>query len=136
MSAPKQVYEIGTSVTYEKTFNAQDVEIFAQISGDCNPVHLDEEFAADTRFKARVVHGMLVGSLFSTIFGTIFPGKGAIYLGQNLKFTAPIYLGEQLTARVTLVALRDDKPIGTFETICTKQDGTVALSGEATLLLP
>lgn len=131
-----QSYKIGSSVTYEKIFNAQDVEIFAELSGDKNPVHLDEKYASGTRFKNRIVHGLLVSSLFSTIFGTIYPGEGTIYLGQTLKFLMPVYLGEKITARVTLSALRNDKPIGTFETTCSNEKGEIVVSGEATLLMP
>ena len=136
MSDRKSKYKLGTSVTLEKTFNAQDVEIFAELTGDKNPVHLDEQYAAGTRFGKRIVHGMLISSLFSTVFGTIFPGEGSIYMGQSLKFLKPVYLGEKITAKVTLTAIRDDKPIGSFETICLDEAGDVVVTGEATLLLP
>ncbi|MFH1852805.1 MAG: MaoC family dehydratase [Candidatus Neomarinimicrobiota bacterium] len=131
-----KTYTIGDSATIEHVFQSQDVEVFAQLSGDNNPIHLDSDYAATTRFKSRIVHGMLVGSLFSTIFGTVFPGEGAVYLGQSLKFTAPVFLGEKITATVTLISLREDKPIGTFETICRNESGTPVIKGEATLLLP
>ncbi len=129
-------YEIGASVSIEHTFHAQDVEVFAQLSSDNNPVHLDEEYAAGTRFGKRIVHGMLVASRFSTIFGTIFPGEGAIYLGQNLRFTAPVYLGDTITYTVEITAIRDDKPIATFATEAVNSSGEIVINGEATILLP
>ncbi|MCA9522995.1 MAG: MaoC family dehydratase, partial [Myxococcales bacterium] len=100
------------------------------------PVHLNEAYAATTRFGKRIAHGMLVGSLFSTLFGTRLPGHGSIYLGQSLRFKRPVYLGDTITARVELSALREDKPIGTFRCVATNQDGEIVIDGEATLLVP
>ncbi|MFL0797536.1 MAG: MaoC family dehydratase [Cellvibrionaceae bacterium] len=120
----------------KKTFSQRDVELFANLSGDVNPVHLDEDIATESIFKARVVHGMLVASLFSTIIGTQMPGPGAIYLGQNLKFKAPVFLGEEVEAILEVVSIRKDKPIATLKAVCRKQDGTVVIEGEAVVLLP
>lgn len=131
-----QTYHVGQHAEVTRTFSAADVAAFAAISGDDNPVHLDADYAAATRFGQRIVHGILVTSLFSRIFGAVLPGHGAIYLAQSVMFKAPVHLDETVTARVELVTLREDKPIGTFATTVTKADGTVAVSGEATLLLP
>ncbi len=129
-------YPIGATAEFIKTFTENDVKLYAGLSGDNNPVHLDEEYASGTQFQKRIVHGMLVASMFSTIFGTDFPGEGAIYLGQTLKFKAPVYLGETITAQVTVSSVRDDKPIGTFKTVAVNEKGQAVIEGEATLLLP
>jgi 3-hydroxybutyryl-CoA dehydratase len=132
----KPIFEVGQSASLTRTFTQADVEAFAALTGDVNPVHLDEAHAAESRFGRRICHGMLVGSLFTTLFGTQLPGPGALYLGQNLRFKAPVYPGDELTATVTLTQLREDKPIGTFETVCVNQDGAVVIVGDATLFLP
>jgi acyl dehydratase len=119
-----------------RVFTQADVEAFAALTGDANPVHLDAEYAAGTRFGQRIAHGMLAASLFSTIFGTIEPGPGALYLGQDLKFKAPVVPGDQITATVTLENLREDKPIATYSTIATNQRGETVIAGQAVLFLP
>ncbi len=129
-------YQVGQSTQINHTFTSQEVEVFAELSGDKNPVHLDMEYATGTRFGQRIVHGMLVAGRFSTIFGTLFPGEGAIYLGQNLRFTQPVYLNDAVTYNVTITAIRDDKPIVTFSTVATNSNGEVVITGEATILLP
>ncbi len=125
---------IGDSASLTKTFTDEDVRAFARISGDNNPVHLDEEYAAKTMFKKRIAHGMLTAGLISAILGTQLPGEGSIYLGQTLNFKAPVYLDDTITATVTVVKLHERKPIATLETVCTNQDGVVVLDGEATVL--
>ncbi len=124
------------TATLVRTFTQDDVEAFAKVTGDSNPVHLDAEYAAGTRFGQRIAHGMLAGSLFSTIFGTVEPGPGALYLGQDLKFKAPVLPGDDITATVTLEHLREDKPIATYSTIATNQRGETVISGQAVLFLP
>jgi len=119
-----------------RTITAEDVESFARLTGDKNPVHLDKDYAATTRFGRRIAHGMLVGSLFSTLFGTETPGPGALYLGQSLRFKAPVFLGDQVTATVELTHLRTDKPVATYATVATNQDGDIVADGEATLYVP
>lgn len=125
-----------TEATLTRTFTESDVAAFAQLTGDTNPVHLNEAYASTTRFGGRIAHGMYVSSLFSAIFGTDLPGPGAIYLGQNLRFKAPVKLGDTITAKVELTKLREDKPIATFATTATNQDGEVVVEGDATLYLP
>lgn len=130
-------FVVGARASLLRTFDDAAVRQFAKLSGDHNPVHLDEAAAAaDPRFGARIVHGMLVASLFSTLLGEELPGAGTIYLGQELSFRAPVFLGEQVEASVELIEVRADKPIGKLRTLVTKADGTVCVQGQATVLLP
>jgi 3-hydroxybutyryl-CoA dehydratase len=128
--------QIGDQASRTKTFSDEDVRKFAEISGDNNPIHLDDEYAAGTRFGKRLVHGMLTSGLISAILGTQLPGPGSVYISQTLKFRAPVYISDTITTTVTVSKLRTDKPIATFETLCKNQDGTVVIEGEAVLLLP
>ncbi len=97
--------EVGQSATYRRTFSDDDVAGFAQISGDDNPLHLDEEFAAGTRFKTPIMHGMLTTSLWSTIVGTLLPGPGCAYMSQSLNFYQPVRVGEEVIATLTIKAI-------------------------------
>ncbi len=128
--------KVGDSAELTRTFGDEDVRAFARISGDNNPVHLDDEYAAGTRFGRRLVHGMLTAGLISAVLGTQLPGPGSIYLSQTLKFRAPVFIGDAVTARVTVKAVREDKPIVTFETACFNQEGVKVLEGEAVLMVP
>lgn len=128
--------KIGDSASLTKTFSDEDVRSFAEISGDKNPVHLDDEFAAQTQFKKRLVHGMLTAGLISAVLGTELPGPGSIYLSQSINFRAPVFIGDTITATVTVTKMREGKPIVTLETVCKKQDDVVVLKGEAVLLAP
>ena len=136
MSEPHPPYHVGQSAEISKTFTEKEVSTFAQLTGDTNPIHLDAHYAEQTRFGRRIAHGMLVSSLFSTLFGTVLPGEGVLYLGQTLSFRAPVYLGDTITARVEITALREDKPIGTFRCECVNQSGETVIEGEAVLKLP
>lgn len=127
---------IGDTASLSKTFTDEDVRAFAAISGDQNPVHLDEEYAAKTQFKKRIAHGMLTAGLISAILGTQLPGEGTIYLGQTINFKAPVYLDDTITATVTVVKMHERKPIVTLETVCKNQDDLVVLDGEAVVLAP
>ena len=126
--------KIGDSASLSKTFSDEDVRTFAKISGDQNPVHLDDEYAAQTPFKKRIAHGMLTAGLISAILGTELPGEGTIYLGQTINFKAPVYLDDTITATVTVVKLHERKPIATLETICKNQDDVMVLDGEAVVM--
>jgi acyl dehydratase len=128
--------EIGFQVAITRTFTAQDVLQFAQVSGDTNPLHLDAAYAASTIFKRPVVHGMLVGSLFSQILGTRYPGLGSIYLQQNLRFLKPVFVGESVQAIITLTAFDATKNRGTFTTEVLNADGLLAVIGVAEVLFP
>jgi acyl dehydratase len=123
--------EVGTAARLEKVVTAADVDAFAAISLDSNPVHLDEEYARTTRFGGRVAHGMLAASLVSAVLGTRLPGPGTVYLGQTLAFKAPVRIGDTIVASVTVKAVREDKPIVTLTTEVHNQHGELVLSGEA-----
>lgn len=123
--------KVGDKVSLSKVFTEDDVRQFAHVSEDTNPIHLDEEFAAASVFGQRIVHGMLAASLFSGLIGVKLPGEGSIYLGQNLSFKAPIPIGEEVTATVEIVKIREDKPIVTLRTDCVNSEGQVVIEGEA-----
>lgn len=127
-------FEVGDTASLEKTITDEDVRMFARATGDLNPLHLDEEYAAASRFGRRVAHGMLSAGMISAVLGTELPGPGTIYMGQSLKFLAPVYLGDTITATVKLTSYQQDKGRMTFETVCTNQDGTEVVSGEAQVL--
>jgi len=128
--------EIGATAQVSKTIGEHDVYTFAGLTGDFNPVHVDEVAAGRSRFGARVAHGMLAAGLFSAILGTKLPGPGTIYLGQELKFLAPVRFGDTVTAHVELLELRTDKPIAVFRTWAVNQKGETVIDGKATVLLP
>ncbi len=128
--------KIGDSASITKTFNEKEVLTFATISGDYNPIHVDAEFAASTRFERQIVHGMLTAGMISAVLGMQLPGPGCIYLKQELKFRAPVYFGDTVTATVTVTKIREDKPIITLNTICTNQDGVELIDGSAVLIVP
>lgn len=128
--------EIGMRASRTKTITDADVQAFAQASGDTNPIHLDDEYAAATQFGRRIAHGMLTASVISAILGNDLPGQGTIYLGQDLKFKAPVFIGDTITATVEVIKYREDRRIATFRTTCTSQDGTLVLEGEAVVIAP
>jgi len=128
--------QIGDTASLSKVFSKEDVEAFSQISGDTNPVHLDDSFAQDTIFGKRIAHGILVGGLISAVLGTKLPGPGSIFLNQTLRFQKPVFFGDTITAVVKVIDIREDKPIITLETHCLNQDQEVVIKGEALILLP
>jgi len=127
---------IGDNASRTRTVTAEDIDLFAQVSGDTNPVHLDEDYAATTQFGKRIAHGMFSVGMISAILGNDMPGNGTIYLGQDVKFKAPVYLGDTITASVECVKYREDKRIATLSTTVTNQDGTVVLEGQAVVIAP
>ena len=126
----------GDSAEITKTIEQADIQSFADLTGDHNPVHVDEEFAKTTRFGRRIAHGMLTASLISSVLANKLPGEGSIYLGQTLQFVAPVFPGDTITARVTIKDIREGKGIVKLDTICTNQRDELVLRGEATVLLP
>ncbi len=126
--------EIGTSASLSKTITSDDINKFAEVVGDHNPVHLDDEYAKTTIFKKRIAHGMICGGLISAVIGTKLPGPGTIYLNQTMKFTAPVYIGDAVTAQVTIKSIRQDKGIYTLETICHNQENKNVVEGEAVVM--
>lgn len=127
---------VGMTASRTRTVTTQDVELFAQVSGDTNPVHLDDAYAANTQFGKRIAHGLYTVSIISAILGNDLPGEGTIYLGQNTKFKAPVFIGDTITATVELISYREDKRIATFKTTATNQDGVLVVEGEAVVLAP
>lgn len=127
--------KVGDSFTKERLVTDELVRAFAEVSGDFNPIHLDEEFAKTTRFGRRIAHGMLSGAFISAVLGYEFVEKKIIYLSQSLKFTAPVFIGDTVTTTATITNIRKDKNIVTMDTICTKQDGETAVKGEAVVMI-
>ena len=127
--------KIGDTFTKTRTVTEELVRAFAEISGDFNPLHLDEAFASNTRFGQRIAHGMLSGAFISAVLGYEFHERKIVYLGQTLKFTAPVFLGDTVTTTAKVKNIREDKGIVTLETTCTKQDGTVTVTGQATVMI-
>jgi 3-hydroxybutyryl-CoA dehydratase len=125
---------VGDMAEFSKTITDEDVHAFADLTGDHNPVHLDDSYASGTRFGRRIAHGMLTASLISSVLANRLPGEGTVYLSQSLKFVAPVYLDDTVTARVTVTGIREDKPVATLETISVNQRGETLVKGEAVVL--
>jgi 3-hydroxybutyryl-CoA dehydratase len=125
----------GMTETYTRVISDNDLHLFADCTGDYNPVHFDDAYAAGTRFKGRICHGMLVASLISTALGTKMPGPGTVYVSQSLRFKAPVRPGDEVVARVTVTKLIPEKRFVEFETSCSV-GGKVVLEGDATGLIP
>lgn len=127
---------VGDSARLRKTMVEADVRLFAQLSLDTNPAHLDEEFAAESRFGRRICHGLLYGSLVSAVIGTKLPGPGSIYMNQSFKFHRPVYWGDEIEAVVTVTSAFPQRNVVVLSTECFNQDGALVLSCEATVLAP
>ena len=132
----KEQIHPGDSASFSKTITESDVVLFAGVSGDFNPAHVDEESAKNGVFGQRVAHGMLSASFISAVLGTRFPGPGTIYLSQQLKFVKPVFIGDTITATVTAVEQISEKNRLKLHTIVTKQDSTVVIDGEAIVIPP
>lgn len=126
---------VGMEASHAKRISAHDIQVFADLSGDDNPLHLSEAFAAQTPFKVRISHGMLTASLLSTVIGTKLPGPGCIYISQSLNFRAPVKIGDEVVATARLVELIAERNRVIFECIC-KVGRTTVLDGEAVILVP
>jgi 3-hydroxybutyryl-CoA dehydratase len=126
--------EIGQSASYERTVSEEDIVRFAEVSGDDNPVHLDEEFASKTLFKGRIAHGMLGAGFISTVVGTKLPGNGSIYISQSLKFRAPVRIGDTVVTTATVKSIDKERKRVTMETVCAIGD-KIVIDGEAELML-
>jgi len=127
---------LGQSVSTTKSFNEKDVFLFAELSGDHNPLHLEEGYAATTIFKHRVVHGSLVNSLFSSLLGNDLPGVGTIYCKQDSTFLKPVYIGDTITAHVTVKEITPEKNRILLETTAFNQRGEKVIQGTAMVLPP
>ena len=127
--------KLGVSAHFTKTVTAADIETFAELSGDTNPVHLDQAYAETTPFKARIAHGMLSVGFISAVLGTKLPGPGAVYMSQTLRFKAPVKIGDTVTATCTVTDLIAEKRRAILSTICKVGDTTV-IEGEAMVMVP
>lgn len=131
-----ELLKIGDEAYIEKTFIESDVYLFAGITMDFNPVHVNSVHAKKTIFKGRIVHGLLTAGLISGVLGTKLPGIGTIYLGQDIKFLKPVYIGDTIKAKVRIADIIYEKNIVILETICTNQNGEKVIIGEATVMPP
>lgn len=128
-------FKPGQKATWTKTITEADVYAFAGITGDSNPLHVDNEFARQSRFGERIAHGMLSAGLISAVLGMRLPGPGGIYLSQTLKFLNPVHFGDTVTALAEVTAYRPETRILTLRTACTNQRGETVVEGEAVLLV-
>lgn len=127
---------IGQTASFRKTITETDVVNFSAGSGDMNPVHIDQIAGEESIFKNRVAHGILVSGLISAVLGTRLPGTGSIYLGQDLKFTKPTFIGDTITATVEVAEIDLEKGRVKLNTVCTNQHGDVVIKGKASVLAP
>ncbi|HML90989.1 MaoC family dehydratase [Methyloceanibacter sp.] len=124
----------GMEASVSKTVTDDDITTFAELSGDINPVHLNEEFAAGTIFKKRIAHGFMTGALFSTVLGTKLPGPGCIYMSQTMNFRGPVFIGDELVATCTITKVDLEKGRAAFDCVCTA-NGRPVLVGEALMMV-
>ncbi len=127
---------VGQQASFSKTISESDVYMFAGVTGDVNPAHVNEAYAQTTAFKTRIAHGILSAGLISAVLGTRMPGPGAIYASQTLKFTAPVCIGDTITATATVKEIIPERNRVVMETVCRNQDDVVVTTGEAVLLPP
>jgi 3-hydroxybutyryl-CoA dehydratase len=127
---------IGDKASFEKTITETDVYLYAGITGDLNPAHINQRESENTMFKGRIAHGMLTAGLVSAVLGMKLPGPGTIYLGQELKFTAPVKFGDTIKAEIEVIEKIEEKNRMKLSTICTNQEGNVVLKGIATVMPP
>ncbi len=125
---------IGQTAEYKRTITEADIENFAKVSGDHNPIHLDEEFAKKTIFKSRIAHGMLSVSFISTVLAQELPGPGSIYLKQEIMFKRPVRIGDTITAKVKIIDKNDEKERITLRTTCTNQNEELVVDGKAIVM--
>jgi len=131
ISPPLAGIKVGMKAEIRRKFTIDEVRLYAKLSRDTNPIHLDDTYAARTIFGKRIVHGVLVASQFGGIFGSTLPGKGAIHLGQTLRFSKPIFVDEEVKILVEVIKVRTDKPVITLRTVVEKENGEIAIEGEA-----
>lgn len=127
--------KVGDSFSKSRTVTDELVRAFAELSGDFNPIHLDEDFAKTTRFGQRIAHGMLSGAFISAVLGFEFSQRKIVYLSQTLQFKSPVFIDDTVTTTATVKNIREDKPIITLETVSTNQDGKTLVTGEAVVMV-
>jgi len=131
-----QEISVGDGASFAKTISESDIYLYAGITGDFNPAHIDESYASQTFFKSRIAHGMLIAGFISAILGTRFPGPGTIYIRQELTFLVPVHVGDTITASVEVIERDPEKNRVRLKTLCRNQKGTVVLDGEALVSPP
>jgi len=131
-----QELRVGERAEFTKTISESDVYLYAGVTGDLNPAHINEEYAKKTFFKTRIVHGMLLGGLISAVLGNKLPGPGTIYLSQHLDFLAPVRIGDTITASIEVSEIMETEKRARLKTICVNQDGLKVLDGEALVSPP
>ena len=134
-SIPIEEISVGMRASYSQTITDSDIKCFAGLSGDRNPVHLDEEYASNTRYKKRIAHGLLTASFFSSLFGTKIPGEGCVYVSQALRFKRPVYINDTVVATVEVTRVDPEKRRVHFTTTCAVRGRTVT-DGEAEIYIP
>lgn len=128
--------KIGDSASFTKTVSETDVYLFAGISGDFNPAHVNQAEAEKGMFGKRIAHGMLSAGFISAVLGTLLPGPGTIYMGQELRFTKPVAIGDTITATATVAEMIIEKNRVILDTVCTNQNGEIVIKGKATVMPP
>jgi len=128
--------KLGDRAEFAKTVSESDIYLYAGVTGDLNPAHVNEAYAEKTFFKTRIAHGMLIAGFISTVLGNQLPGNGTIYLSQELNFLAPVYAGDTITAQVEVVEIMSEKKQARFKTICVNQEEAKVLDGEAVVSPP
>ena len=126
---------IGDSFAKSRLVTDELIRAFAELSGDFNPIHLDEDFAAGTRFGKRIAHGMLSGAFISAVLGYEFRERRIVYLSQTMRFISPVFIGDTVTTTATVKRIREDKGIVTIDTVCSNQDGEALIEGEAVVMI-
>jgi 3-hydroxybutyryl-CoA dehydratase len=134
-SLPFEEIKIGMAASYSQTITDADVKAYSGISGDKNPIHMDDDYASHSKFNRRIAHGMISSSFFSALFGTRLPGQGCVYVSQTLKFIRPVYLDETVTASVIVSSIDSGKRRVFFKTVCKVNNKTV-IDGKAELFVP
>lgn len=127
---------VGDTFSFDVTYHQADVETFAKITGDNNPIHINQEYAAKTPFGKCIVHGFFAGAIFSRVFGTMWPGEGTIYMNQEMSFRSPVFVENQYTAKFKVLEINQEKHRGIIECILEASDGTQAIIGKAMLKHP
>lgn len=134
-SIPIESISIGMRISYSQTITDSDIKCFAGLSGDHNPVHIDEQFAVKSRFGKRIAHGLISASFFSQLFGTKLPGPGCVYTAQNLKFLKPVFIDDTVTATIEVISVDIERRRVSFRTFCTV-NSTIVIDGEAEIYIP
>jgi len=127
--------QVGESASLSRTVTGEDIELFARATGDCNPLHMDPIAAGESRFGARIAHGLWTAGLISAVLGTELPGPGTIYLEQSLRFMRPAFIGDVITARVEVLSWDEVRRIARLKTRCENQEAKLVLEGEAVVLV-